>query len=249
MTMTVRNAFALLGLFSINSPELGLSEIKRAACLDKATAHRLLTVLRETGMLEQNPSSRLYRLGPEILHLARIREATFPFATVAQPVLEELAGLTGETAHCSLYTKDVLAVISSVESKKANRVSMRGSEILPLHATAAGIAFLAFAPEDVIRAAMKLQFTAFTSKTCKSANALQKLTANARKNGFAIVNKAFEEDVYGVAAPIFGSSQFAVGAIAVATPCHRLTKELEQLVTKSVTDSAHELSRRLRGEW
>lgn len=248
MTMTVKNAFALLGLFSVNSPELGLSEIKRVAGLDKATTHRLLTVLRETGMLEQHPLSRLYRLGPEILHLARVREATFPFSVLAQPILEELAEITGETAHCSLYTKDALAVIASVESKKANRVSMRGSESLPLHATAAGIAYLAFAPDTVVKAAKKSQFQHFTSNTCKNAADLQKLTTEARRNGYAIVDKAFEEDVFGIAAPIFGASKLAIGALAVATPCHRLNSELEQLVIKSVTASAKDLSRRLGAE-
>lgn len=247
MTMTVKNALTLLGLFSTKSPELGLSELKRLAGMDKATTHRMLTALREAGMLEQHAASKLYRLGPEILRLARVREETFPFTTVVQPVLEDLAKVTGETSHCSLYTNDALAVIASVESNKASRVSIRGSEVLPLHATAAGVAFLAFAPDKVVDEVLKSKLTAFTARTCKSVNAFRKLLADARKNGFAILDKAYEDDVCGVAAPIFSSGGSAIGALAVATPSHRMTDDLMETIVEAVTESASALSRKLGG--
>lgn len=248
MTMTVKNALTLLGLFSTRTPELGLSELKRLAGMDKATTHRMLTALREAGMLEQHAVSKLYRLGPEVLRLARVREETFPFTTIVQPVLEELAKATGETSHCSLYTNDALAVIASVESNKASRVSIRGSEVLPLHATAAGVAFLAFAPDKVVEEALKAKFTAFTARTCKSANAFRKLIVDARKNGYSVLDKAYEDDVCGVAAPVFSSGGNAIGALAVATPSHRMTDELMETIVEAVAASARELSRKLGGE-
>lgn len=247
MAATVKKALNLLGFFSAESPELGLSELKTRAGLDKATAHRLLTELREAGMLEQHAVTRLYRLGPEVLRLARVREATFPFTALVEPMLEELAKVTGETSHCSLYANDVLAVISSVESTKANRVSIRSSEVLPMNATAAGIAFLAFAPQDVVDDVMKSKFTAFTDRTCTTANGLRSLIAEARKNGFSLVDRVYENDVCGVAAPIFASGPTAIGALAVATPSHRMSAELKKLITKSVLSSAQEISRKLGG--
>ena len=245
MTMTVKNAIALLELFTINTPELGLSGIKRLSGIDKATTHRLLTVLRETGMLEQNPVTKLYRLGASVLRLAQVREASFPFSVVVQPILETLAGVTGETAHCSLYTNNVLAVISSVESNKANRVSMRGSETLPFHATAAGIAYLAYAPSDVLNKVMKRPMPSFSKYTCTDPDHLKKMTDVVRKNGYAVVDKAFEDDVFGVAAPIFGAEKISIGAIAVATPCHRMNASLEKLLIASVVTAAADLSQKL----
>lgn len=249
MTSTVKNALTLLGLFSTKTPELGLSELKRLAGMDKATTHRMLTALREAGMLEQHAISKLYRLGPEILRLARVREETFPFTTVVQPVLEDLAKVTGETSHCSLYTNDALAVIASVESNKASRVSVRSSDVLPLHATAAGVAFLAFAPDKVVDDALRAKFTAFTAHTCKSDNAFKKLIAEARKSGFSVLDKAYEDDVCGVAAPIFASGRNAIGALAVATPSHRMTDALMATIVRAVAKSARELSRKLGGDF
>lgn len=245
MTIAVKRALSLLDLFSESQPEVGLSDAARLSGHDKATVHRLLNTLREVGLLEQNSASKLYRLGPAVLHLARLREATFPVIAVVQPMLDQLAAVTGETTHCSLYTNNSLAVIATRESKKANRVSMRGSETLPFHATASGLAFLAFAPADIAARAMALPLTGFTEETITAPDQLQQAIKAARMLGYASVARSFEGDVCGIAAPVFGPEQTAIGAMAVATPCHRLTPELERIIIDAVTGTATELTRKL----
>ena len=248
MTIAVKRALSLLDLFSETTPEIGLSEISRRAEQDKATVHRLLNTLREAGLVEQHPGTKLYRLGAGVLHLARAREAAFPVIAVVQPMLDHLTLITGETTHCSLYTNATLAVIATVESRKANRVSMRGSETLPFHATASGIAFLAFASAEVSAKAYALPMTAYTSKTYTTLGSVHAAVADARRLGYASVDKAFEDDVYGIAAPVFGPDQTAIGAIAVATPCHRMTPELERLIIAAVQEAAVDLTRKLGNE-
>lgn len=245
MTIAVKRALSLLDLFSESAPEIGLSDAARLSGHDKATVHRLLNTLREAGLVEQNAASKLYRLGPAVLHLARMREATFPVIAVVQPLLDQLAETTGETTHCSLYTNNALAVIATRESKKANRVSMRGSETLPFHATASGLAFLAFAAPEVLSKALELPLTRFTEDTITSQQALLQALQTARRDGFARVEKSFEGDVYGIAAPIFGPDRTAIGAVAVATPCHRMTPELTAQITAELRTVAAEVTRRL----
>ncbi len=248
MTIAVKRALSLLDLFSGTEPEIGLSEIARRSKQDKATVHRLLNTLRESGLVEQNAVTKLYRLGAGVLHLARVREAAFPTITVVQPLLDQLTEITGETSHCSLYANNALAVIATRESKKANRVSMRDSETLPFHATASGIAFLAFAAPDACGKALALPMTAYTGTTCTDPDRVRAAFAETRRQGYASVDKAFEEDVYGIAAPIFGPGQTAIGAIAVATPCHRMTADLERLIIESVMQAAVDLTRKLGNE-
>ena len=89
---TVDKAIELLGLFSEREPEIGLSEISRRAKFDKATSRRLLLALAKHGMVEQNPDDRRYRIGPGVLRLARVREATMPLAAIVQPVPDSLRG-------------------------------------------------------------------------------------------------------------------------------------------------------------
>lgn len=245
MTIAVKRALSLLDLFSESLPEIGLSDAARLSGHDKATVHRLLNTLGQAGLVEQNASTKRYRLGPAVLHLARLREATFPVLAVVQPMLDALSELTGETTHCSLYSNNSLALIATTESKKANRVSMRGSETLPFHATASGLAFLAFAAPDLVARALTLPLTAFTSDTMTKKAEVMAAIEKARLLGYAKVEKSFEADVCGFAAPIFGLDQTAIGAIAVAAPSHRVTPELQGMIAKSLLEMSRELTRKL----
>lgn len=248
MSSTVNKALSLLGFFTEAAPELGLSEVSRLAEIDKATAYRLLKSLAAHGLLEQHRLTRLYRLGAGVLHLARIREAAFPVLTAVQPLLELLSATTGETAHASLYSNGRLTTIGTVESKKGSRVSLRAAETLPMHATASGIAFLSYARDETVAGSLAGKLKAYTRHTCTNRDDLHRLIETARKAGFAIADQTYEDDVYGIAAPLFGSGGEAAGAVAVATPCHRLTRELRSLATRSAMEAAVELSRKLGNE-
>src|SRR3954469_10254934 len=147
---TVDKALALLTYFGLRTPELGLSDLARLADVDKATTLRLLNSLKKNGFVEQDPRSKKYRLGSAVLRFARVREASFPMVSVMQPVLERLAAETGETVHGTLASTSCLITIGSASPPRMSRVYIDPSQEIPFHATASGIAYLAFAPPEVV---------------------------------------------------------------------------------------------------
>lgn len=246
---TVEKALKLLDHFDVDAPELGLSELARAASLDKATALRMLTALTGYGLLEQHPDSRKYRLGRTVLRLARVREATFPILAIVQPVLDRLAALTGETAHASLGAGTHLATIGTAEPQRTTRVHVEIAEPLPFHATASGFAYLAYAPAPVVSTILKAtRFPAHTARTVTTAEALRREIDTVRGRGFAVCESSFEADVIGTAAPIFDASGHAQGAIAVASMVSRFTDELRRTIAAAVTEAAVDVSRALGAE-
>ena len=106
---TITKALDLLNFFAKQKPEIGLTEFVRLVNRDKATVHRHLTELMENGFLEQNPVTRAYRLGPAILRLSGVREATHPLRSVLRPIVEDIARQVGELTHVSLLQGDVLS--------------------------------------------------------------------------------------------------------------------------------------------
>ena len=70
-------------------------------------------------------------------------------------------------------------------------------------------------------------------------------TKEARMLGYAMVERSFDADVCGFAAPIFGPGQSAIGAIAVAASSHRVTPELRALIGKSLMQMSRDLTRKL----
>ncbi len=245
MSSTVDKALSLLELFSAQQPELGLSEIARLADIDKATAHRLLSTLAKRGFLEQNEQTRLYRIGVSVIRLARHREAIFPLESVVRSELEMLAQVTGETCHASLLAGSKLATIGYVEGSRAIHVTLEPGQLLHLHATASGLACLAFMSDERQKTLLRQPMEQFTPTTPVKQEKVKSLIETVRRAGFAVADQTYESDVYGIAAPIFGADGFAQGAVAVATPAHRMTKDIRKQTASHVIDTSVRITRRL----
>jgi DNA-binding IclR family transcriptional regulator len=176
-----------------------------------------------------------------------MREAQFPFLRMAVPVVEALAAETGETVHLSEYSKRGLITVQVIESAKANRVSVQLGDVLPMHATASGIAFLAFAEERIREAILAGPMPAFTPFTIGDAATLADHVTAARARGHSIGAQGFEEGVMSVAAPILGADGYAIGAIAVAAPRVRTQKADIERLGIGVTAAGREIGERLFG--
>lgn len=228
MSTTVAKALSLLDFFSEAEPELGLSELARRSGVDKATVHRMLVVMCDRGLVEQRGSGRLYRLGAGVLRLARVRETAFPVTSVYQHSLDTISAEIGETAHASLISGRALATIGVSESNRGSRVSLVAGEILPMHSTASGLVILAFSKPEMVARILSEPLIAKTSRTLTDPNVLNVRLQEIRLTGFAEADQTNEDDVYGIAAPVFDIDGTPVGSLAVATPAHRMTNELRR---------------------
>ncbi len=240
---TVRKALKLLEEFSEETPEFGLSELARRVEYDKATTQRMLLALADHGMLEQHPQTKKYRLGAELLRLARVREATFPITENIRPTLQKLTDQTGETAHFSLVSGRSLATLGIVDSPRANRISIEKGERLPLHCTGSGIAFLAFSPDQLVDDILKGPLEAHNELTVTDPTQIRQYVEIARKTGIGIIDQGYDVEVAGYAAPIFDWTGFASGAVAVALPSSRNTKEASQIIAAALRQAAIEITR------
>jgi IclR family acetate operon transcriptional repressor len=247
MMKTVDKALSLLGLFTTAEPELGLTDVARRAGIDKATALRLLAALAAHGILEQDPRSRRYRLGGTLLRLARVREASFPVMGVMQPVLERLAAETGETAHGSLASGGALATVGAAEPARAMRVYVDPAQPLPFHATASGLAYLAYAP-DALADLAAAPLTAFTGATPVAPPAVAAAAAEVRARGYAVSARTLEDEVVGIAAPVFDWSGRAAGAVALAVVASRWNAAAEATLAPAVVAAAVEITRGMGAE-
>lgn len=245
---TVSKAITLLELFADEAPEIGLSDLARLSGYNKATTRRLLVELGMHGLVEQDPATRLYRLGAGILQLARVREETFPFLASATPFITELSESTGETVHLSEYSARGLGSIYVEESPKANRVRVEVGMLLPLHATASGIAFLAFSEPEIREKHLAEDLQTYTPYTLIDSDKLSKEIQLAKNRGYSSVEQGFEEGVFSVAAPILDIRGCAIGAVAVASPVVRVNKKIAANHGRAVMHTARQISRELNGE-
>jgi DNA-binding IclR family transcriptional regulator len=243
---SVDRALSLLQFFSVEQPEIGLSDLSRASGYDKTTTLRCLNALERNGFVEQHPDSKRYRLGIATLHLSRVREQSFPLQTLIQPVLDRIAAEVGETAHASLITHDQLVTVAVAEPARGARVFVDPSIPLPFHATASGIVVLAHMTPEA-RADLRLSsgFALFTAATPTSEDAVQAKIATAHAEGIARAESTFEDDVIGTAVPIFGWRGKVIGAVALAAVASRYDADLGQRIDDTLRACSTEISNQL----
>lgn len=223
---------------------MSLAEISRAGALPKPTAHRLLSVLMEAGMVRENASGG-YGLGPECLVLGSAFLDGLDLRREARGVLEALVERTGETCHLGIRDGDRVVYVEKVESPQLVRLRSSVGLIAPLHTTALGKALLAYEEAEEVEA---LFAAGVEKRTANSITDLDEFRRNldlVRERGFAVDDVENEEGIRCVATPVFDHEGRVIASISVSGPEYRVPSDRLEDLGKEVSDAALTLSRRI----
>ncbi len=215
-------AIRLLKLFTAEAPELQLAEISSLSSLNKTTTHRLLQALLSEELLDRNPGSGAYRLGPGMMALGVQALSSNDLRLRARPLLKRLAEDTGETATLEVPIDDTMLILDEVTSKHFLGASGNVGTRWPIHATSTGKVLIAFDQTGPDRLGPEL--SCLTSKTITQFDELEKELGVIRHRGFAEVVDELEEGLSGVAAVVRGGTGEVLGALSICGPSQRLSE-------------------------
>jgi IclR family pca regulon transcriptional regulator len=133
----------MLGLFTVDEPELTLAELTRLMGMSKATVHRYATALRSAGLLRTAHGA--YTLGPRVVELASAALAGLTVLKVAGPYLERLVAESSQTAVLSVWDGEAPVVVRVDDNTdRLVRIVVTTGSRLPLD-SAQGKVFRAYA--------------------------------------------------------------------------------------------------------
>lgn len=245
---TIGKALSLLNLFTQSRLELRLSDVARLSGMDKATVHRHLTELKNAGILEQTGPEKIYRMGPEVLRLANIRESAVPMLVIAKQILEELSDTTCETTHMSLLKNETLVTVAhNYSNAHATGVMMGDKNSHPLHATSSGLAVLANLPSTFIEKILNAPLPSYTPHTLTDPDKIKSVLAEIRAMGFSESFSGFEANLHSFAAPIFNANARVIGALSVTAPADRVGEHNKLQTSNAVIEAAAKLTRQTGG--
>ena len=215
-------AIRLLKLFTAEAPELPLAEMSVLSGLNKTTTHRLLQALLSEELLDRNPGTGAYRLGPGMMALGVQALSSNDLRFRARPLLRRLAEETGETATLEVPIDDTMLILDEVVSKHFVGASGNVGTRWPIHATSTGKALIAFEQHgpDRLRAALP----SLTAKTITELDVLERQLGDIRRRGFAETVDELEEGFSGVGAVVRGGMGEILGALSICGPSQRLSE-------------------------
>ncbi len=234
-TQSLIRAIAILDCFCPETPELGVREIARRLHLPAATVGRLLLTYRVAGILQQDPATRLYRMGPHVLQWSSVYVGRLDLAKESRPILEEFARMTRETVSVYVLDGTTRVCLERIESPERVRVVIRPGERMPLHAGSAGKAILAFMPPRMIKQILAKPLERMTVHTITNRRKLLQDLELVRTRGYATSHCERFDDALGLGAPIFNASGEVIAALNVAGPIMRFTDaEVEKFAPKII---------------
>lgn len=232
----VARIVTVLTLVANNPSGCTLSFLAREMDVPKSSLFNILRGLVGGGYL--TVTKGVHRLGPESYRLAASISRSNSLTDIARAVLQRLRDQTGETAIIGLLTPDLqVAYVDQALSQHSIRAQIFIGEHRPAFSSAGGRAILAFLPPERIDTyfdTIALTRTTPTTETRKAP--LLKILAGVKKDGYAVTDGEAEQDLAGVAAPIFDQAGNAVASVIISGPSERLRgrlKDCADLVKKA----------------
>ena len=192
--------------------------------------------------MRQNPDTSRYFTGAKLATLAEGRSRFNELRHQARPVLRALTDQTRETSNL-VVLDDLMAVyIETVPSPHVVRMFTMIGNRVPLHATGAGKALLAWLPPDRRDALIdRTELRAHTARTIVERTALRRALEEIRERGYAVDDEEYDEGVRCVAVAV-GPVGSPLAAISVSAPSSRMTRqrcgELAPLLRRAATELA-----------
>ena len=238
----------LLYSFESQHPEQSLFQISRNLGFPPSTVRRLLKVMISRRLIQQDATTRLYRLGSGLFYLASVAREGLEISPIALPILKRLRDLTGENAVLHELRDGKRVCIEKVEGKEVLRDSLRVGDQFPAHAGASGKVLLAYLPveeqQHYLKSAHALK--ALTPRTITDPKKLTNDLARIKKLGFAFsCGERVMDGLCAISAPIFDSDGHVPYSLTITLTPFRLQAKGRAKLVELVKQSAEQISLKL----
>jgi DNA-binding IclR family transcriptional regulator len=201
---------------------LALGELSRAAAAPPSKTHRYLVSLCKTGMLEQDPRSGSYDLGPSAIAFGLAAQRRLPEFRYTSMALTRLHERTGATASAVTWGSWGPVVTLRKNTTLAVTLNTRVGSILPVTTSSSGQLFAAMLSKEIIQPFIEREFAQGLQPKLKgkpiSKPDMQKLLAKIRRTRLSHIHEDLVAGVDAVAAPICDAAGRMVMALALVVP-------------------------------
>jgi IclR family transcriptional regulator, pca regulon regulatory protein len=222
-SQSLERGLGILSAFTSDSPYLGISELARKLGLTRSTAHRYVATLATLGYLQQDETTRKYRLGARVLDLGFSTLGSFGLREIAAPHLRRLTDTTGYTTNIAIRDDTDVILIDRVRGRPGRyhqfEFTLHVGSRLPSYCSAIGKAMLAYLPRPELDHLLdRVDFVQHGPRTVPSRTALLSQLEHVRRTGVAVNDEELYNSIRSIAVPVRSRSGDVVASINIAFP-------------------------------
>lgn len=243
---SLEKALKILECFTVEAPELGITEISHQLDLYKSNVYNLVSTFEQCGYLEQNSQTGKYRLGHSIMKLSHVISTTMGFHSIVKQSITDLARQIDETVYFGIPDGENVMYMEGAFPEKYN-YNMRSIQGMtaPMVCTAIGKAMLAYMQEEFIETILEKPMERFTDYTITDPQVMKEELKKIRERGYSTDNMEHEYGIKCVGVPILNHNGEVIGALSATGPSLRFSEEQSNLFVELLKDKAEFLSTRI----
>jgi DNA-binding IclR family transcriptional regulator len=217
-------ALAILETLAMARRPLGVTEIGALQGIPKPTAHRIVRMLENEGLLQREPGTRRFVPGARLMQLGLGIIAAAMLCAPRHAILEALSNEIGETCNFGVMAGSHAVYLDRVESAWPLGLRFEPGSRVPLHCTSMGKLFLSQLPARR-RAQLlgSIPLHRYTANTITDPERLARELEKIRASGISTDKQEFLAGVVCVAVPVNGPNGQPAAALAVSAPLARMS--------------------------
>ncbi len=243
---SVARAVSILEQFTLERPELNLTEISNGIGLSKSTTHRLLSTLETTEMVEFEKKTGHYRLGLKTFRLGSVVSKSMELVKQADPLLWNLADETDETSFLLVADGNEALCLRRFDGTHHVRVLfLEAGKHSAFNCGAAQRVLLAHLPEWRWEEVVANHARRMTQYSLVSRDELERDRREIRERGYSVSWEDVTMHACALGAPVRDSSGTVIAAVSVSGIVQRFSAERLPTLIRMIMEVGDELSRRL----
>lgn len=238
----------VLECFTVEKPELGITEIANIMGIYKSNVHNIITTLEQAGYIYQNPLTSKYGLTNKMLEFSYIITSQLSFQNAVYHVMRRISDTLNEISYFAVpHGKYVLYMFNTYPKTYGSNYPVRTimGETAPMYCTSLGKAMLSTMTKEEILSRIDLNRTKFTENTLVDEDEILEDVLLSGKRGYAIDNIEHEPDVRCVGVPIFDRAHKLIGGLSISGPVHNVDDEKISKYAEFLMNAAFEIKSRL----
>lgn len=212
---SLARGLSVIRAFDADHPAMTLTEVAQRTSLTRATSRRFLHTLVELGYVRTD--GRIFSLTPAVLQLGYSYLSALTLPQLAQPHLQALSALLGESTSAAVLDGGDISYVARVATRSIMSVGITVGTRFPAHATSMGRVLLAGLPAAELDGYFALHpVTPMTPKGVATEPELRLILDEVRSQGWCLLDQELEIGLMSAAAPVYDSSGAVTAAVNVS---------------------------------
>lgn len=245
-TQSIERALLLLReIAAHNRSGSRLLDLATRTGLQRPTVHRMLKCLAAENMVQQDPETHRYFLGPMVFELGLTAAPRFNLREICHPALERIAEATGDTVFLTQRSGlDAVCLDRREGTFPIKTFTLEIGMRRPLGVGTGSLAILAALPEDEIQRVVEAN-AARLPEYGLNAGALLALVKRAQKLGYAMREAPGLAGVRSVGQALRNQGGIAFAALSVSTISSRMNEKRAAEVAQLLKHEVRAIERQL----